>query len=136
MAIATTPRRVRRAVALLWASLALSVVQMLLDAEFATLADEDGFAAVFWTLVIGSTAFVGVLIHFIGRGRRWARTLMLLVTVVGTVLLVLPWDEQDYLAGWTVASFVSTLALTLMDAAALYWLYTGEAKDWFRRPAG
>ena len=136
MAIATAPRRVRRAVALLWASLALSVAQMLLDAELVTLADEDGFAIVAWILLTGSTLFVGVLIHFIGRGRRWARTLLLLITIVGTVLLVLPWDEQDYLAGWTVASFVSTLALTLMDAVALYWLYTGEAKDWFRRPAG
>ena len=134
MAIESAPRRARRAVALLYTSLALSVLQMLLDAEFVTLAGEDGFAIVFWTLVIGSTAFVGVLIHFIGRGRRWARTLLLLVTLVGVALIVVPW-EDDYVAGWTVASFVSTLALTLMDAVALYWLYTGEAKSWFRRPA-
>ena len=124
----------RRAVILLWAALVLAILESVLDPEFATLEGEGTFHYVFWIAVGFSYALNGALIYFAWRRRNWARIALLVLTAGGLALMLYPWSD-DYFAGWTPANILSAIAFTVMDLVALYWLFTGEARDWYRRPA-
>ena len=94
----------------------------------------EGVDAPFWTIVGVSYAFMGLLIYFSWRGRNWARLLFAITTIAGLALMLFPWGD-DYFTGWTTVDVLVVVALSFMDLTGIYWLYTGESKDWFRRPA-
>jgi hypothetical protein len=131
----SAPPRVRKAVVLLWIALALAILESVVAPDFASFGDDGGFAWMFWTFVLLSYGLNAALIHFTSRRRNWARIALLLLTLASVAVVLFPWSD-DYFAGWTVANVASTAAYTVMDLVALYWLFTGEAKEWFRRPAG
>ena len=130
------PARVRRAVVLLWVALALAIAQFVFDAQVLEMKIESGLDLVFGAFVVFSYGITAALIHFTGRGKNWARMLLLLATLAGTALMLFPWGE-GYFESWTARDIASAAAFSILDFVALYWLFTGEANAWFRRrPAG
>ena len=115
-----------RALALLWIALAGTVVSV--GMWFHELKGEEFFAGfVFIALVL--LALNAALIWLVGRRRNWARITML-VLVLATLALLLPGDWQGESS---LEDEVIAWATSVMEAFAMYLLFTGDSVAWFRR---
>jgi len=123
------PTRVTHALWLLWGSLAIAVVDATVtltsfaeDAE--TLGPPRSFAVVFAVFVL----VLAWITWNIGRGRNWARTTLLVLTVVSVLLSIFqgPLPEQtslDRILEW---------AIIAVEVMAVYLLFTAPSRPWFR----
>jgi hypothetical protein len=123
------PPQIKLAVTLLWVSFALSLPALALAAA------RDPAAALHPVSLVITLALLGVsvlLILRIGEGRNWARWFYLALFAVAVAMQWLPIDETNppgyfenalMAAGW------------LLDAAALWLVFTRPGADWFARAA-
>ncbi len=123
------PRQVTIAVALLWVSLALGVPAWHLSASRDPETASHPAFIVFTAIVLVLSVTLNVLIY---RGRNWARILLLVLFVIAGALLLVPVDEPVPAGVLENTLNAGTLVL---EAVALYLLFTRPGASWFRRPA-
>jgi hypothetical protein len=122
------PIQVRRAVALLWTSLALTIVLAITVWEpFPE--DLKEYEALTYAAIGIGYAISAALIYLASRQRNWARVILLLFTVVGVAAYLAPWGDDPIEPLW---SKVSTIFLTVLDVIAMYWLFSKPASQWFK----
>ncbi len=131
------PSNVRNFLLLSYISLLLSVAELIVSTpalvQVAPLAGGDRFVIAARAVAAAFTALYAVVIALAGWGRHdWARWLLLLVFAfgLGFDLLALP---ATFRAG-SLADLISWAA-TVLQGLALYRIFTGNAKGWFRREA-
>jgi len=131
------PSNVRNFLLLSYISLLLGVAELIVStpaiAHLAPMAGSDSLLIAARAAAAGFTALYALVIALAGWGHRdWARWLLLVVFAfgLGFDLLALP---ETFRAG-TLADLISWAA-TLLQGTALYWIFTGNAKSWFRREA-
>ena len=123
------PLQVRRAIALLWVALALSIVETVLN--LTSMYDEGPGFAVTMLLLFGVTFGVNaVLIFFASRQRRWARLLLLVATLFGLGLYLYWLPEMDAGPWW---HSIGNIATSAMDIVALFMLYLGAGATWYSK---
>ncbi len=121
-----TPEQVRRAIALLWVALLISVVDSV--SSLVHLDEEDRWFQL-WMVGIVSVVFVidAVLIVFASKRRNWARVLLLILTVGGLSLYVVyPPDIIEQPLEWT-----GTIAATVLEVIAFVMLFSGSGARWY-----
>jgi hypothetical protein len=126
--IQDAPANVRRAVILLWISVALSLVEFASNWEWPELlADQmnEILAFVFISLAVSIA-----LVVLVARRHNFARYLLLLGTIGWIVLYIVhPWDLSDYPWWSNLVSF----AIIAVDLVAVWWLFSRSASEWFSR---
>ena len=128
MSTQPAPLRIRRAVALLWSSLAVGVVIFFLELRSLDSAEAG------WVVWFVPGAVLAIMVLFtisISRGQNWARVAFLVFFAAGGLpyLFVLAdmWERSATTASLSVAEL-------LMQAVAMYLLFTKPDSLWFRRP--
>jgi len=120
------PRQVRWAVRLLWASTVLALPEALVDAARApTLTHLIGGLLVEALML----AFACWLYVCVNRGRNWARIVLLLLTLLGTGVVVF----APLSRGTTTFEQVFTWLNTACDVVCMGLLFSPPASAWFRR---
>jgi hypothetical protein len=118
---AQTPKRVRIALTLLWVAWAVSVCTVIIRAHASVSQSSVNLAA---------AAVQALVIYFIGRRSNAARIVLLVLLLINTALSPLIWaalTRNSFSAAPTVVGY-------LMRIIAVALLFTGESKQWFRRP--
>ena len=123
------PRQVGLAAKCLWASIGIGGILLVLDYRFIAGASS---AATAW---IVPAAVLGVLALFtaaISAGRNWARIVFLVLFVIGA----LPYFAvlAEMFARSKLTASLSVIQL-LLQAAAMYLVFTKPGSAWFRRQA-
>lgn len=127
------PTQVRGAIALLWVSLAMSIALTVFEWEpISTPEEAPQFELLLFGSMVVGYAIPALLISMASRRRNWARILLLAFTALWIGLYVAYWDEETAEPPWSGAA---TLLMAALDLIALYWLFTGEGGEWFRRRA-
>jgi hypothetical protein len=126
----TQPVEVRRAVRLLWCSLAIAIVTMLIN-ETVRRAEPHppGLAPVF----IGLSALIATfsaMVVGIARGRNWVRLLMLFVVAGGGIYLVVRPGYWLSMPVWRSAEY---LLQCILQSAAVCLTFSRNAQPWYRR---
>lgn len=126
------PVQVRWAVILLSVSLIAGVIVGALEFDSTLFSEMDDFMGWFVAMALGTYILFGILIFLVWRRHNWARVLILVLTVVGAIILFIPWPgiEAD---PWTVPEIASQVGFFLLDGVALFWLFTGAGAAWFAR---
>ncbi len=124
------PAQVNRAMTLLWSSLAISCAPAFFPGSELSFAPES---LAWWCELALAAATVGItalLFYLVSRRRNWARILLLVLFVVGLSISVatLSWPIVE---GWL--SFAVYTFVAILQAFALYLLFTGNAATWFRQ---
>jgi hypothetical protein len=124
------PAVVRRAIGLLWASLAIGALKTPLD-----WADLISRASVsFNAFVIVSTfAVTAFFIWKIGQGKNWARIVFLMLFLLGIVPFVFVLGSE--FARSPASGLLSTVQFGL-QAVAVFLIFTSPGKGWFQPPRG
>jgi len=123
----TKPPQVTWAVTLLWGSLAIGLLNGLVDSNPAT--KNASFA--FLATVMGLTfAIMGLLIYKIGKGRNWARITWLVVLVLGIIPYAFGLMEL-----FNRSVLVGCLSVTqlVMQMVAIQYIFTKPGSYWFRK---
>ena len=130
---ADMPAQARRAVMLLWISLVVSLVVSLLQVDWPPLSDA-GFP--WWLVAIIAITYLvlAALVFLVSRGHNWARMLVLGTTVIGAIVMFIPWPGIEY--EWTVSDLATQIGLLVLDGVALFWLFTGAGAAWFATRKG
>jgi peptidoglycan/LPS O-acetylase OafA/YrhL len=123
------PPQVRRAIVLLWLLLIAAILAMLFAFDWTTIATDPEMASFIWPFVIGSFIVNAILIYFTGRRHNWARIILLLLTVGGLIVMVVPFDDEP--RSW--AAWAPDIGFAVLDLIAVYWLFTGAGAAWFSR---
>lgn len=122
------PPQVRRAISLLWVTIALSAVEgfWLLVHPDPEIADMVGQFAAF---VVATLGFVSFLVVQASRRRNWARHTLLALFVFSSVMYILfpPESPEPF---WVM---MLTVVATVLEAIALYMLYAGAGGAWYVR---
>lgn len=122
------PPEIKTAIALVWASIGLGVISSLFDPTVRELyVTAPTIVAAIW---IGTFAVIAALLLFVGRGHNWARILFLVLTALGTVIVVV--GIGDAFRVWWPSAVLS-IVQTLMTFAALYFLFSSPGSQWFRK---
>jgi len=125
--ILTKPPQVTWAVTLLWGSLAIGLLNGLVDSNPAT--KNASFA--FLATVMGLTfAIMGLLIYKIGKGRNWARITWLVLLVLGIIPYAFGLMEL-----FNRSVLVGCLSVTqlVMQMVAIQYIFTKPGSYWFRK---
>jgi hypothetical protein len=120
--VLATPRRVRVALALLWAAWAVSACTLTIRVVF--------FHLPLGWLGFAGVAIQGLIVYFIGRRSNAARIIMLIIVLINTASAYFLWKviaEASMSATPTVVGY-------LLRVAALVLLFSGESRQWFRGP--
>ena len=118
------PPQVRYAVALMWISLFLDIVDTVADPPFAE-AELVPQAIIALVLVVQA-----VFIVLVSAGHNWARILFLVMFALGTLMALSDFGEQyarSRLVAWIDVSSM------VVEALALYLIFTRPGSRWFRR---
>lgn len=123
------PVQVVWALRLLWSSLAVSVLASFILPQSA----EGGAAAAAVGLVVqwGLLAFSGWLNLCIWRRKNWARIVYLVLFLLGLVLMAVIQVPE----GTPMTESILNVAATLLDAVAMYLVFTRPGSDWFKPAA-
>jgi hypothetical protein len=124
--IVAKPQAVRIAVALLWVSLAIGVINPWLVAHGSTPEHLVAYG-IFVLLCCG----IGIpFVLAISAGRNWARILLLVLFVAGCVI-----DAFDYarLAARPTFSAAEFALQTVLQLVALCLMFSRSATPWYRR---
>jgi hypothetical protein len=124
------PAQVNCAMALLWGSLAISCVPAIFRGSDLPSLPES---VPWWfqhAIAAATFAITALLFYLVSRQHNWARILLLVLFVIGAALSIVTFSwpiEGDRL------SFALYLLVAILQAVALYLLFTGSAAKWFRR---
>ena len=119
-----TPRQVRRAIAFLWASCALGVLQSgLLLAFDPTMRDELGIMILLMTVANALFAFV---VFSASKRKNWARILLLIGVLLTPAYFLVPWEPPD---PWWATALVAVSFV--IEATAMFWLFSGAGARWY-----
>jgi CDP-diglyceride synthetase len=130
MEASEAPHQVRNAVALLWASLALTTIDAVLSV--AGNWPEDDLEWGMWLFYAIATAANGYLIFSASRRKNWARIVLLIITAFVTALALIWPPEIETDPWWSILLMaVSTIA----DIVAMIWLFSGTGRSWFKKAA-
>ena len=121
------PIQVRRAVALMWASLAIGYI-LSIPAWEPVPAELEEYEVFAWLALSVGFAIPASLIFLVSRQRNWARVILLLLTVGGLSFVAAFWNEDPAEPMWSKASTIFT---SVLDLIALYWLFSRPASQWF-----
>jgi FtsH-binding integral membrane protein len=124
------PSRVSTAVRLFWIELAISVFHAAWNWNSSADVVLEGVVVLVEVATLGFEAWV---IYKISRGRNWAR-IVALVSVSLAVLLFVGTFKQSFARSPT--SVALGVTETVLDAIALYLLFTGPGRRWFRARLG
>jgi hypothetical protein len=131
-----SPIQVRNAFLLLWGSLAITTVDNGIAMLVSGFSENESvyvhlswlFLAIYFVLVAANAYFI----FCASRRKNWARIVLLalfLLSEVSVSVTRLMWStelgDEDF---WSVAT---TSAYFVMDAIALYWLFTGAGARWY-----
>jgi hypothetical protein len=129
-----SPIQVRNAFLLLWASFALTTLESIIALFVPELIDAE-LRYLLWSSIAVSFLLLVANAYFIycaSRRRNWARIVLLALLLLSQVLVSVTrvmWPtalgDEDF---WSVAT---TSAYFVMDAIALYWLFTGAGARWY-----
>lgn len=124
----SVPHNVLRFEALMLASLLIDTVSAAFDPG--TLGDvPDGDRAGFMVTALLFLGFVLLLIWLAARrGANWARWALTVLVVLSVWAYLAEWQDK----GVSFGTLVDALSLGL-SGVGLYYAFTGDAKDWFRR---
>jgi hypothetical protein len=123
------PKQVRVAVILLWASFALGFPAVYLEYQHVTSAAE---AVVLTIIMVAACAFAALLNVKIARGRNWSRWAFLVMMFL-TLLSYLAPDDATRVVSWAEGAL--SVTSSVLDAVALYLLFSWPGALWFRPPA-
>ena len=118
------PPQVGYAVALMWISLLLDVVDTVADPQFAEA--ELVPQAIIALLLLVQAAFIVL----VSAGHNWARILALVMFALGTLMTLADFGQEyarSRLVAWVDVSSI------VVGAVALYLVFTRSASRWFRR---
>jgi hypothetical protein len=123
------PLAIRRAVFLMWASLAVNNLILILDWRFQI---SQVPVLVVILLEVAGVALSVWLIVKITAGRNWARIVYLVLLVLGLIVLV-----PDILGSASRAAHIAGLRMIEvgMDFAAMYLVFL-PGREWFHKPVG
>ena len=124
------PQRVRRAVMLLWTSMALAVPVCALEISRNPEYGEGGVLVamlIVYALMFAFTALLNVKVY---RGRNWARVTTFVFVLIGAYFTFSP--VEDSLPSSVIESVLNLFCLVL-ECIAVYWLFTPPGTDWFKR---
>jgi hypothetical protein len=129
-----SPIQVRNAFLLLWASFALTTLESIIALFVPELIDAE-LRYLLWSSIAVSFLLLVANAYFIycaSRRRNWARIVLLALLLLSQVLVSVTrvmcptaLGDEDF---WSVAT---TSAYFVMDAIALYWLFTGAGARWY-----
>ena len=121
------PYRVVRAVVLLWLSLLVGALIFVLEFEF--IKRTAASASMVWVVSLGALGISALLTASIYARQNWARIVFLVLFLLGGLpyLAVL----SDMFGRSKVAALLSLTQL-LLQAAAIYLLFTKPGSLWFR----
>jgi hypothetical protein len=124
---ALRPRAVQLAVTLLWVSFAVSLPALALAAARDPAAVLHPVSLV---ITVALLALSVLLILRIGEGRDWARWVYLVLFGISVAMQWLPGDDLN-----PPGYFENALSAAgwLLDAAAMWLVFTRPGADWFRR---
>ena len=124
--IAERPRQVLYAVVLLWISLLLGMPTAYYEHQKAA-TDESGLFVLILMAVV--YAFEACLNVFAARGHNWARIVLLIFSTIAAVSFLV--TIKEYLED-PVVYFALDASTLVMDAVALYLLFSRPGALWFR----
>jgi uncharacterized membrane protein len=129
---ATMPSNVRNFLGLSILALAISLVAAVIGFDEAVAMVPLANASTI--IIISSVVMFAVsfgLIAATGWGRQnWARWVMLIFFLLGLASLGMSFQKLMMMSSFQIGTAVIT---TLLKAAALYFIFTGNAKEWFER---
>ena len=117
-----TPEQVRRALAFLWLSFTIAVVETFIGEFF-----ETGDYVV-WAIYIAIYAIWAAVIFAISKRKNWARVFALGFVALSFTAFI-AWQEMRTGPWW---DYLSLGVWAVLDGTALYWLFTGDGRAWFR----
>jgi hypothetical protein len=123
-AIAEKPAQVTYAVWLLWLAIPLSIPASMYEYERMPADEKDPVLLLFYVVIYAIAMAINVLVS---RGHDWARILTLLLFVVALATFI--FDEYT---AYPFVPLASNLVVLILDAIALYLLFTSPGKLWFR----
>jgi hypothetical protein len=126
-AIAERPRQVLYAVVLLWVSLVLGMPTAYHEHQKAATDESASFVLIVMAVVY---AFEACLNVFAARGYNWARIVLLIFSSIAAVSFLA--TIKEYLED-PVVYFALDASTLVMDAVALYLLFSKPGALWFRR---
>jgi hypothetical protein len=118
---AVTPKRVRRAVVLLWFAWSVAFIAIVVGCALS-------FSLGFVLSKIFGVAFQAILILFIARGSRAARVLLFAMLLLETLVLL---SAVVDLAETSLLFALVPVVSFILRVVALYFLVTGESRAWF-----
>ena len=124
------PVAVRRAIGLLWASLAIGALKTPLDWAYLTSRASVAFNAFVIIFTFAITAF---FIWKIGQGRNWARIIFLVLFLLGVVPFV--FIVRSEFARSPASGLLSSVQSGL-QAVAFFLIFTSPGKEWFQPRRG
>jgi hypothetical protein len=124
------PAAVRRAIGLLWASLAIGALTTPLNWAYLTSQASGAFNAFVIIFTFPITAF---FIWKIGQGKNWARIVFLVEGLLGVVPFV--FIVRSEFARSPASGLLSTVQFGL-QAVAFFLIFTSPGKDWFQPRRG
>lgn len=121
------PLAIRRAVVLMWASLALNILILVLDWRFQI--SQAPVLVVILSEVIGVAIAVWLILK-ITVGRNWARIVYLVLLALGLIVIV-----PEILGSASRAAHIAGLRMIElgMDFATMYLVFV-PGREWFREP--
>jgi len=125
------PRQVRRALVLLWISLAAGLVLSIVETVPLESEGDPAWEWIFWGVIAIGYGITALLLVFAARRHNWARWVLLALTFLAVAFMLYPWD-------WMTAEHYremldpSTAVLFVMDFVGLYWLFSGSGAAWYR----
>lgn len=123
------PRTVTVAVYLLWASIAIGAVKIPLDLPTLSAMPNPGLI---WSIVVLVLVFFCFLILKISAGRNWARITYLVLFLIGLIPAI-PTLTAEF--GRSPILGILTIAQAIMQAYAVFLLFTNPGKTWFQKKA-
>ncbi len=121
------PPQVQRAIFLLWASLALSIIDSVFSFDAFEEAGTELQVAMALVLAVGFIV-TALLIHLISRRYNWARIVLLLLVVSG-LGMNFAWPPDFRIAPWW--SWALTGVGMALDVAGLVMLFSSSGSKWF-----
>ncbi len=118
------PPQVGYAVALMWLALVLDILDTVVDPQFAEA------ELVSQAIIAVLLAMQAVFIVLVSAGHNWARILVLVMFLLGTLMTVSDFGEE-----WRHSRLVAWIDVSSMgvEALALVLIFTRPGSRWFRR---
>jgi len=120
------PAALKLATRLLWASLAMGLVNAALEWNYVAATVTPNFV---WGVLIFTFGLIAILTFNIGRGRNWARIVLLVLAIIGLPSLV----QMPAMFARSPVSASLSLLQTAIQLTALYIVFFTSARHAFSK---